>query len=77
MGSAAENVPVRQHATSDTPLNLLDPYLYASDPLPVYQRLRDEAPVYWDPVNQIWGISRYRDVLSIERDTTRYKLGQG
>jgi hypothetical protein len=48
-----------------------------SDPHPAYKRLRDEAPVYWDPVNQIWGISRYRDVLSIERDTTRYSSARG
>jgi hypothetical protein len=59
------------------PLNLLDPYLYVSDPHPVYKRLRDEAPVYWDPVNRIWGISRYGDVLSIERDTTRYSSARG
>jgi cytochrome P450 len=76
-GAAAENVPVQQRATSGTPLNLLDPYLYVSDPHPVYKRLRDEAPVYWDPVNQIWGISRYVDVLSIERDTTRYSSARG
>jgi cytochrome P450 len=51
--------------TSGAPLNILDPYLYAGDPLPAYQWLRDEAPVYWDPVNRIWGISRYDDVLSV------------
>lgn len=58
--------------TSAAPLNILDPYLYARDPLPAYQWLRDEAPVYWDPVNRIWAISRHEDVLSIERDTARY-----
>jgi hypothetical protein len=30
-------------------LDLLDPLLYAGDPGPAYQWLRDEAPVYWDP----------------------------
>jgi cholest-4-en-3-one 26-monooxygenase len=49
---------------SGAPLNLLDPYLYAGDPHPAYTWLRDEAPVYWDPVSRIWGISRYRDVLA-------------
>jgi cholest-4-en-3-one 26-monooxygenase len=62
---------------SGAPLNLLDPYLYAGDPHPAYQWLRDEAPVYWDPVNRIWGISRYEDVLSIERDTVRYSSALG
>lgn len=61
--------------TSGAPLNILDPYLYAGDPGPAYTWLRDEAPVHWDPANQIWVISRYRDVLSIERDATRFAPG--
>jgi cytochrome P450 family 142 subfamily A polypeptide 1 len=63
--------------TSGAPLNILDPYLYATDPGPAYKWLRDEAPVYWDPVNGIWVISRYRDVLAIERDATRYSSARG
>src|SRR5712691_6606074 len=54
------------------PLDLLDPLLYAGDPTPAYTSLRDEAPVYWDPVNQLWGISRFADVMAIERDPARY-----
>jgi cytochrome P450 len=63
--------------TSGAPLNILDPYLYAGDPYPAYRWLRDTAPVYWDPVNRIWGISRYDDVLSVERDTARYSSASG
>jgi cytochrome P450 family 142 subfamily A polypeptide 1 len=59
------------------PVDILDPFLYASDPGPVYKWLRDEAPVYWDPANEIWGISRHEDVLSIERDAIRYSSAQG
>lgn len=59
------------------PVKLLDPYLYAKDPNPMYKWLRDEAPVYWDPVNQIWGISRHADVLRVERDATRYSSARG
>jgi cytochrome P450 family 142 subfamily A polypeptide 1 len=63
--------------TSGATLNILDPYLYAADPHPAYQWLRDNAPVYWDPVNQIWGISRHGDVLAVERDTARYSSASG
>lgn len=56
---------------------MLDPFLYAGDPYPAYQWLRDEAPAYWDPVNKIWCISRHRDVLAIERDTDRYSSASG
>jgi cytochrome P450 family 142 subfamily A polypeptide 1 len=62
---------------SGAPLNILDPYLYAGDPRPAYRWLRDTAPVYWDPVNRIWGISRHGDVLSVERDTARYSSARG
>jgi cytochrome P450 family 142 subfamily A polypeptide 1 len=63
--------------TSAAPLNVLDPFLYAGDPYPAYQWLRDEAPAYWDPVNKIWCISRHHDVLSVERDTDRYSSASG
>jgi len=59
------------------PPNILDPSLYAGDPRPVYRWLRDEAPVYWDEANQIWGISRHADVLAVERDATRYSSARG
>jgi cholest-4-en-3-one 26-monooxygenase len=58
-------------------LNVLDPFLYAGDPGPSYQWLRDEAPAYWDPANQIWAISRHSDVLAAERDTARYSSASG
>jgi len=64
-------------SSSGAPLNLLDPFLYAGDPYPAYQWLRDEAPAYWDPVNEIWGVSRHQDVLSMERDTARYSSSRG
>jgi cytochrome P450 family 142 subfamily A polypeptide 1 len=58
-------------------LNVLDPFLYAGDPGPAYQWLRDEAPAYWDPASQIWAISRHSDVLAAERDTARYSSASG
>jgi cytochrome P450 family 142 subfamily A polypeptide 1 len=59
------------------PLDLLDPLLYAGDPTRAYQWLRDEAPVYWDPVNELWGVSRFADVMAIERDPARYSSALG
>jgi cytochrome P450 family 142 subfamily A polypeptide 1 len=63
--------------TSQDSVNLLDPDFYAGDPYPGYQWLRDEFPAYWDPINEIWGISRHRDVMAIERDTARYSSASG
>ena len=48
-------------------IDLLDGDLYAGDPGPTYAWLRENAPVYWDEDNELWGISRYDDILEIEK----------
>ncbi len=58
--------------TADAPtINLLDPQFYV-DPFPAYRWLRDNDPVHWDPVHRIWGVSRYDDVVAVEKDTGLY-----
>ncbi len=55
-------------ATADTRvIDLLDGDLYAGDPTSTYAWLRENAPVYWDETNELWGISRYDDILEIEK----------
>ena len=51
----------------DLRVNVLDPEFYV-DPWDGYRWLRDEAPVFWDPVQKLWAISRYDDVLAVEKD---------
>jgi cytochrome P450 len=43
-----------------------DPYDYAidADPYPVWKRMRDEAPVYYNEKLDFWALSRYDDVLA-------------
>jgi cytochrome P450 family 142 subfamily A polypeptide 1 len=48
-------------------VDLLDGNLYADGPYETYAWLRDNAPVYWDPINELWGVSRYDDIVEIER----------
>jgi cytochrome P450 len=43
---------------------LLDPEVLA-DPYPLYERLRTEAPVYWDPYLHAWVVTRYADVVTV------------
>jgi cholest-4-en-3-one 26-monooxygenase len=57
-------------------INVLDPQFYV-DPWSSYRWLRDEAPVFWDPVQRIWTISRYDDILTVERDGARYSSFKG
>jgi cytochrome P450 family 142 subfamily A polypeptide 1 len=55
-------------AVAEGTVDLLDGELYAGDPGPVYAQLRAQQPVYRDDVNSLWGISRYHDVVAIEKD---------
>jgi len=38
---------------------------WADDPFPLYRRLRDDAPVFWDDANQTYILTRYDDVYDI------------
>ncbi|MBC8363932.1 MAG: cytochrome P450 [Actinobacteria bacterium] len=59
--------------TSDRPiLDLLDGDFYVNDPYPTYAWMRDNEPLYWDEVNELWGVSRYDDIVTIERDKFRF-----
>ena len=49
-------------------VDLVAPDLYAGDPYPTYAWMRANEPVYWDEVNELWGIARYDDVIRIEKD---------
>jgi cytochrome P450 len=44
--------------------HLLDPEVLAN-PYPLYRRLRDEAPVLWDPYLHAWVVTRYADVSHV------------
>jgi len=44
--------------------SLLDVDVLAN-PYPLYARLRDEQPVYWDPYLHAWVVTRYADVAAV------------
>jgi pimeloyl-[acyl-carrier protein] synthase len=46
---------------------LLEPQVLA-DPYPLYERLRREDPVHWDPYLHSWVVTRYADVVTVLRD---------
>ena len=59
-----------------TGINVLDPQFYV-DPWEAYRWLQDEAPVFWDPVQQLWAISRYDDIRAVEKDGERFSSFDG
>lgn len=44
--------------------HLLDPEVLAN-PYPLYERMRTEDPVLWDPYLHAWVVTRYRDVIDV------------
>jgi len=51
--------------------NPFDPNL-RTDPYSVYRALREETPVYWSDLMQVWVLTRYDDVLTVLRDHARF-----
>ncbi len=55
------------NSRSDTrDIDLLDGAFYVNEPYETYAWMRDHAPAYWDSINELWGISRYADIVEIE-----------
>ena len=50
------------------PLDILDGDFYVNDPYPRYGWLREHAPLHWDAVNELWVVSRYDDIIEIEKN---------
>jgi cytochrome P450 len=53
---------------------VFNPYAwdFHEDPFPVYRRLRDEAPAYYNADLDFWALSRYDDVLAALHDPETY-----
>jgi len=51
-----------------------DPFFseHRENPYPTYAELRRSAPVYWAERSKTWVVSRYDDVMSVLKDTTRF-----
>jgi cytochrome P450 len=56
-----------------------DPYDRAidDDPYPVYRRLRDEAPLYYNEPHDFWAVSRFDDVQRGLLDRETYSSARG
>jgi cytochrome P450 len=56
-----------------------DPYDYDIDahPHPVWKRMRDEAPLYYNDKYDFFAVSRYRDVRDLSADWRTYSSARG
>jgi cytochrome P450 len=56
-----------------------DPYDYAidADPHPIWKRMRDDAPVYWNEQYRFFALSRFDDVYEASRDVETFSSARG
>ena len=47
------------------------------DPYPLWQRLRDEAPVYHNDKFDFWVLSRFADIEAAHKDPQTYSSAYG
>ncbi|MYB03352.1 MAG: cytochrome P450 [Acidimicrobiaceae bacterium] len=50
------------------PLDILDGDFYVNDPYSRYAWLRDNSPCHWDDINELWVLTRYDDIVEVEKD---------
>ena len=53
-------------------IDLLDGDFYVTDPYPTYVWLRQHDPIHHDTANDLLGVSRYDDIVTIERDKATF-----
>ena len=53
-------------------IDLLAGAWYSREPHDTWTWMREHAPVYYDEKNDVWAITRYRDVLEIEKDPATF-----
>lgn len=58
-------------------IDLLDPENHADNPIGLYNWLRENDPVHWDPLNELWWISRYDDLITVSRDPSLFTSTEG
>jgi cytochrome P450 len=47
------------------------------DPHPIWQRMREEQPIWWNERYQFWALSRFEDVWEAYRDTATFSSSHG
>ena len=60
------------HRRTTGSFDLLDGHWYAGQPLADWAWMREHAPAYWDAKNEVWALTRYDDVLAVEKNPATF-----
>src|SRR5689334_16615823 len=66
------------NALTESPVHW-DPYnpKYFANPYPVFRRMREEAPLYYNEEHDFYAVSRYADVERVLADRDTFISGRG
>ena len=64
------------HPVNDA-IRLTDGAFYGADPHPHLAWMRKHAPVYWDEAGEVWGVTRYEDVVAVSKDAQTWRSSGG
>jgi cytochrome P450 len=67
----------RSRPGTELAAGVLDAGLYATDPHPLFTRLRAEAPVAWNEERRFWAVTRHADVSAIGFDHETFCARRG
>ncbi len=71
--------PPVEPATDTSSTVVFDPFssTYFDDPYDLYRRLRDEAPVHFNPTYRFWALARHEDVTEAHKDWETFSSTHG
>jgi cholest-4-en-3-one 26-monooxygenase len=58
-------------------IDLMHPDTHAGNPWPKYDWLREERPMYWDSINELWCVSRYDDIVEVAKQQKIFTSTEG
>ena len=64
------------HPTLDG-VNFMDGFWFQHEPHEAWTWMRENAPIYYDANSDVWGISRYHDILEAEKNPKIFSSSQG
>jgi cytochrome P450 family 142 subfamily A polypeptide 1 len=64
-------------APAELAIDLLGGQFYAEDPYPAFAWMRANAPLYYDEVNDVWGVSSYKHVKAFGSEPKTYSSAAG
>ncbi|MEE3329504.1 MAG: cytochrome P450 [Myxococcota bacterium] len=63
------------HAIRDS-IQLLDGRWYQGVPFDDYAWMRANAPLYWDPIGEIWAVARHEDIMHVSKTPELFCSGK-